>query len=170
MHKYERIALWTLVILTLLIVVFRPAVSGWTGSPSSIFDVSEFNFLPSPVSSAVKNNGGAILSAMGSKFTQEWKMMTPEQQNMILSQMQNATKEYINMINTKGVVNHPVVQAAVASQQMMPAPAPPMPMPMPAPAPPMPMPMSSMKDQAVFASPQMIDQAEIGRASCRERV
>ena len=143
MHKYERIALWTLVILTFLIVVFRPSVSGWTGTPSSIFDVAEFNAFPANLASALKTNGQSIIGALAKKSTKDWQQLPVSQQNMILTNMKNASDRIINNINS-GMT----IQTLTAPPPMpMPMPPPPMPMPpppMPMPPPPMPMPPPSI--------------------------
>ena len=114
MDQVERFALWAIVVFTLLFTIFRPAASGWVGSASSIFDVSDLNSFPRPVAQTIQNSGKQIFAAVGKKLTEEWAQTTAADQQSFLNAAQKITASIIQGIQANGVSKHPAVKDTIA--------------------------------------------------------
>ena len=157
MHKYERIALWTLVVVTLIIVVFKPSVSGWTGQPSSILDSSDLDAFPPQIADAIRRNGKAIIKAVGDKSRKDWNAMSSNDKLAIIKSMDISTKMGLDQLkNTNGILGK-IMPSAKVAPPMLPVPVPISESVMPAPA------MSPaqsifkipQREEAVFAKPML---------------
>jgi len=75
MHKYERMALWAIVLLTLVLVLSRPGTSGFIGLKTSLFDVAEFKEFPPVVMTSIKESVLIVANAIGKKLTEKYNSM-----------------------------------------------------------------------------------------------
>jgi hypothetical protein len=127
--------MWSVIVLIIFFLFFRQA-SGFSKEGSSIFDLKEFNSFPPEARNALQVELGAIMDALGNKFTQEWNTLTPaEKSNAFSSVTMTRSKIVQNIKDAPNTMTafHPATHADVpkppvtATQVKTGAPPPPVP-------------------------------------------
>jgi len=107
--------MWSVIFLIIFFLFFRQA-SGFSKEGSSIFDLKEFNSFPPEVRTALQVELGAIMVALGNKFTQEWNTLTPaEKSNAFSSVTMTRSKIVQNIKDAPNTMTafHPATHADV---------------------------------------------------------
>ena len=77
MHKYERIALWSLLIIVLFMIIFKPRLSRYSGPAINLMDLQEFRTVPADIKIAYTTNAIKITDALGAKMSSDWARAGP---------------------------------------------------------------------------------------------
>ena len=123
MYQLERISLWTLVVLTLLLVIFKPASSGYVGQ-YSIFDLAEFNQVPSTFRTQLRTTWLKVTNALGTKLSSEYAVMTADQRVKFNDQLNTATQQIVTQINSIPLVTQAAIDGALNKTATPPPPPP----------------------------------------------
>jgi hypothetical protein len=110
MHKYERIGLWSLVILLLVIVLFKPRFSGYSPGNLSfnLMDAQEFRKIPNQIKTTYSSQFLRITDALGTKIANEWNRGTAAQKADFVKFMKNTTEDAVNKINSTNNLNQAI--------------------------------------------------------------
>jgi len=117
MQQLERITLWTLVILTLLLVILRPNVSGYIGRSISLFQLQEFSSFPPDMIKQISVPWLAVWKAAGDKVTQEYNVMSADQKTQFAAQIQKASDQMVTQITAIPLLTQAAIQSALSKTQ-----------------------------------------------------
>jgi hypothetical protein len=121
MHPYERIAIWTILIV-LVFTVFFKVTSGFTAKQTNLMTLAEFENVPSEVKDLYASAMTPVTQAAAGKVKEFWGSLNNDQKKAFKTEVMNSSASMTSQIIS--------IDAAGYVRQLMqprqPAPVPPM--------------------------------------------
>jgi len=93
MHQFERIALWSIIILIVLFLFFRGRASGYENSSNNLMSLAEFSGVPDTLKGIYSEAITPVTNKLGQSLTMKYNKLTkPEKENLINILRDNAAK------------------------------------------------------------------------------
>ena len=120
MHKFERLALWSIIILIVVFLFFRGGVSGFTRN-DNLMSLSEFSGIPDELKRIYTQAVGPIVTALGAKVSKGFNSMKNEDRNELNIRIQDISKTIVNAIKSAPdiVINATYLDKLTKSTQPM---------------------------------------------------
>jgi hypothetical protein len=103
MHKYERIALWSAIVLLLILFIFRPRLSGYSGSAFNLMDAQEFRNVPKDIKALYTSQALKITDLMSGFVARDWNALSTADKNKVKSGITTLVTGAGANINTQNV-------------------------------------------------------------------
>lgn len=98
MHKYERIALWVLVVGLISYIVFKGTLSKYTTGKNSIMDLDELSGLDPELKVLGRVHLKNIAGALTEKTNEQWKNMSKDEKIQFKQSLQDTSKTAVKNI------------------------------------------------------------------------
>lgn len=121
MHKYERIGLWSLMIVLLVIVLFRPRISGYSpvGLSFNLMDAQEFRSMPAELKALYSTNVPKVTDALCRKISSDWAKASTPNKNGFKTMITQYADSLANNINASRDLNQALASLSSAGNSMM---------------------------------------------------
>jgi hypothetical protein len=128
MHKYERIGLWSLVILLLFLVLFKPRMSsGYSGPSINIMDLQEFRTVPTEIKTFYSNQFTRLFDTALTPVVRSWSTLPVDNKNkykqMIKSEIDKRVallEQSKSLTQTMSILSAPVIPTTKPQVQVPP--------------------------------------------------
>jgi hypothetical protein len=110
MHAYERVALWVLVLGTIVYLVFKSGFSGYESGKLSLMDLYEFDTLNAELKQLYRDKIAEIPREFCKTKSNEYSAAPPKYRTLFISDVKEYSNAMVNIIRTQGTKNLDLIE------------------------------------------------------------